>query len=111
MIKAFFFKNNNHYCSFKIEGHSGYASKGDDIVCAAVSSAVDMTIGAIKNVVKQQCEVEINSAKALVNFKLTRNSAQQDVVASSFIEALYLHIANISKSFPKNVTVRVQDNS
>lgn len=38
MIKAVFYKYKNGYIGFEISGHSGYAKRGKDIVCASVSA-------------------------------------------------------------------------
>ena len=35
---------------FAVEGHSGYAEAGSDIVCAAISAAVGLTEGPINEV-------------------------------------------------------------
>lgn len=40
MIHAVFEKRNGRLCGVSITGHAGYADAGGDIVCAAVSSAV-----------------------------------------------------------------------
>lgn len=131
MIKALFFKKNNFFYSFRIEGHAGYGFDGNDIVCAGVSSAVDMTINAIKNIVKQDCNLEINASKAVVFFSLKdlksnnfetknaqdgehkKNSAEEKidtfVLSSVFMKALHCHLANIAKAFPTNVSVLVSE--
>ncbi|MDN5359974.1 MAG: uncharacterized protein PWQ84_1037 [Thermotogaceae bacterium] len=38
MIKAIFYKCKNSYVGFEISGHSGYAKRGKDIICASVSA-------------------------------------------------------------------------
>ena len=38
MIRAVFYKNKNGFNGFEISGHSGYAKRGEDIVCASVSA-------------------------------------------------------------------------
>lgn len=43
MITAVFSKVGNEIIGFSIKGHSGYAQAGQDIVCAAVSSAAYLT--------------------------------------------------------------------
>ena|SRR6056297_2320230 len=40
MIKAVFYKSKNNYYGFEISGHSGYAERGNDIVCASVSALI-----------------------------------------------------------------------
>ncbi|MFP4461956.1 MAG: ribosomal-processing cysteine protease Prp, partial [Thermotogota bacterium] len=37
MIRAVFYKCKNSFNGFDISGHSGYAKRGKDIVCASVS--------------------------------------------------------------------------
>ncbi|MGN0700357.1 MAG: ribosomal-processing cysteine protease Prp, partial [Oscillospiraceae bacterium] len=39
MLKAVFFRQGERLCGFDISGHAGYGYEGQDIVCAAVSSA------------------------------------------------------------------------
>lgn len=39
MIKAEFYQSQNQFRGFRVAGHAGYAESGQDIVCAAVTSA------------------------------------------------------------------------
>ena len=43
MIRAEFYEKQGHLTGFRFSGHSGYAEAGKDVVCAAVSSAVQLT--------------------------------------------------------------------
>ena len=43
MIRAEFYEKLGHLTGFRFSGHSGYAEAGKDVVCAAVSSAVQLT--------------------------------------------------------------------
>ena len=43
MTHLVFLKRGMHYLVFRCSGHTGYAESGSDIVCAAVSAAVQMT--------------------------------------------------------------------
>ena len=53
MISGKVFKNkNNEITGFSFTGHSGYDGFGKDIVCAAVSSAVQMTILGLCDILK-----------------------------------------------------------
>ena len=47
MIFAEFFIKNSAYVGFKFKGHAGYDDFGNDIVCASVSSAVQLTANTI----------------------------------------------------------------
>ena len=43
MIRAEFYEKKGLLTGFKFSGHSGYAAAGEDVACAAVSSAVQLT--------------------------------------------------------------------
>jgi len=43
MTKLIFFKDGNSFAGFQCKNHSGYAQNGQDIVCSAVSTAVQLT--------------------------------------------------------------------
>jgi len=59
MIKLKLYKDkNDNITGFEVVGHSGFAEKGYDIVCASVSSVVWTTICGLCEVLKIQCEVK-----------------------------------------------------
>lgn len=103
MINAIFYNNNNFYYSFRVEGHSDYNIAGKDIVCAAVSSAVEMTINAIKNVIGEKINLEIDDIRAIVCFELINKDNE---VASLFIKSLCNHLVNISEVYPDNIKIK-----
>lgn len=41
MTNITFYKRDKAYIGFEISGHSGYADKGSDIVCAAISAVTE----------------------------------------------------------------------
>ena len=47
MIQAKILRRNGRTAGFSVSGHAGYADSGKDIVCAAVSSAVQLTANGI----------------------------------------------------------------
>ena len=48
MITVQIFKHENQYKGFSFDGHAGFAKKGKDIVCAAVSMLVINTYNSIE---------------------------------------------------------------
>ena len=48
MTKVTFFKKNGVYYGFKETGHTGFASEGEDILCAAISAMTMLIINAIE---------------------------------------------------------------
>lgn len=106
MINAVFLKDNEFYYAFKISGHADYGFSGNDIICAAVSSAVDMTINSTKNNCKKNYKLDINNSDAVVYLEITK---KDDLLSSIFIKELYNHLVNISEAYPKHLNVTVKN--
>ena len=51
---------------FDSQGHSGYAEAGADIVCAAVSSTIDLVIATINDVLGLAASVKVREEDASV---------------------------------------------
>jgi len=100
MIQVHFFKSGENCLGFSVSGHAGYAPQGEDIACASVTSAVQLTANAIPEVLKLPAEV---SAKDdTVRLKL---DPQADIaVAQPFFEALQLHLELLSQEFEKTIS-------
>lgn len=98
MIKVKFSKSANSYQGFSISGHAGFAEYGEDIVCAGVSSAVQLTINGITEILKINADVQVFENQ--IDFTLPEKAGQE---AQSFIQALELHLAILSEDYPKRI--------
>lgn len=59
MTKVTIHKNRSgDYLGFTCEGHAGYAKRGEDIVCAAISVLVINTINSLEELTKEPMQVE-----------------------------------------------------
>lgn len=98
MIEVQALKEKGHYKSFHIQGHAGYADAGEDIVCAAVSSAVQLTANGITEVLGMKARV---TAKGdTVSLKMDSLPSED---AEAFLKALRLHLEVLAEDYPKNV--------
>lgn len=104
MIRAAFIKSGQELKGFSISGHAGYDEYGKDIACASVTSAVQLTVNAITEVltVKAKLEVEENTIK----LRLPTNS---DARAPVFLEALLLHLNLLAEEFEGALEVKVSE--
>lgn len=59
MTKVYIFKKGELICGYQVKGHSGYAEEGSDIVCSAVSTAAQMTLGGLKEIVNAKPKVVV----------------------------------------------------
>ena len=57
--------------SFEVRGHSGYAQAGEDIVCAAVSSAVNLVNATVNEVLGLAAAVRIDPDNAWLSINDT----------------------------------------
>ncbi len=94
MIKAVFYHSDktNAYTAFIISGHAGEGAYGQDILCAAVSSAVMLVTNSITDFIKAKAVVKTEENK--VGVKLISENA----AASSLIESLENHLRLIDEN-------------
>ena len=78
---------------FTVDGHSGYAESGSDIVCASVSSAVWLTINGIEkqNLAKLSYEERDGFVKCIISDK----SEGADIL----LDSLVMFIAELSGQY------------
>jgi len=94
MIKAQF---GGDFTSFNISGHAGSALRGQDVPCAAVSSAVMLSINVIENLGNGKAKVKKN--------EISFSGKGKDTV--TVVKVLYQHLKAIEEEFPKNIEIEV----
>lgn len=63
MTKVVFKKENGFWSRLEINGHDNYANFGQDIVCAAISTAAIMSINLLERIIPNRFEVFQNDRK------------------------------------------------
>lgn len=101
MINANFFLKDETLFGFSISGHADFDDFGKDIVCASVTSAVQLCINGITECLHIKSNVEV--LKNEINFSLLKSCDNQ--CAITFLKALYLHIDVLSQDYPKNIKI------
>ena len=101
MIRADFYRSGRDISGFRIVGHSGYADSGSDIVCSAVSSAVQFAVNLLDDF---GCRPKVSVGEdAVIDCRIRkadRNSAR-------IADGLRLHLMSVAEEFPDNVKVTV----
>ncbi len=97
MVKASFCIREDS-ASFTVKGHAGFADEGEDIVCAAVSSAVYMTVNTLTEIfgVKDTSSVK----DGYLHFEISGNETARDI-----IKGLKLHVSGLAEEYPDYVKV------
>lgn len=101
MIHAEFRKLNGNYSGFEISGHAGYAGKGEDVVCAAVSSAVQLTVNLLAEF---GCAPEV-SAKDSVRCRVTCELQTGSRIVSRLAE----HLTAVLEEFPETINITISE--
>ena len=70
MTEVIFHTEASRIVGFEAKGHSGYAEEGEDIVCAAVTSAVRLTECTINDVLGLEASVKVREKDASITLKL-----------------------------------------
>jgi hypothetical protein len=97
----FYTNKKGELLGFHCHGHSGYADEGEDIVCAAISSAVYLVINTITDVLHIDAEIEVDSGDSVL-----RISSKNAAVCRDILQGLKLHMLNLEEQYNKFIIVK-----
>ena len=97
MIKVRFHTANDTILGFTLDGHAGAGVRGEDIVCAAVSSAAYMTANTVLEIIGATANVTIRDGYMQV--MLTDKIPDCQDILSGF----QLHLLAMQEQYPKRV--------
>ena len=103
MIRANFFKSQGVLTGFSISGHAGYAESGYDIVCSAVSSAVQLSANLITD--GFHCNADVSAEGD--TFVCRTESADENTAI--VLDMLKTHLEFISEDFPKTIKITTSE--
>ena len=95
MLRAVFYRQNGVLCGFDVTGHAGYGTQGNDVVCAAVSSAVMLVCNAVTDFMGAQALAEVGENS--VSLRVQKHSAQSE----GLLEAMLSHMESIAEEYSK----------
>ncbi len=96
-------------CSFCTSGHSGYAAEGNDIVCAAISSATEFAV----NILEKFCvdlDIKVDEKKASVCCFIVQSSVNEEKrdVIHNVIEVYSGFIKELQENYPEYVELSTE---
>ncbi len=102
MIKAnLFTTRGGSLVGFDISGHSDFAERGQDIVCAAVSSAAFLVANTICEIIKLPAETDADEQGGMY-LRVNRSDASS---CSDVLLGFKLHLQGLEEQYPENLTV------
>ena len=103
MINVKFCKADDVLIAFEAEGHSMSAPKGEDLICAFVSSACLMAANTVTEIIGADADADAEDGYLKLLIKKSANSAQD------ILNGLKLHLTELQKDYPENINVIISE--
>lgn len=109
MTTVTFHSEGDRIVGFDVVGHSGYAEAGSDIVCAAVSSAVNLADAVVNTVLGLSASVKTDPAKAAVFFHLPGGLSDTDeATCQNLLTGMMVYLSELHGEYPEFLEVKAE---
>ena len=110
MITAVLYREGENLTGCRLEGHSGWAESGRDIVCAAASILGCTSVNALESV----CGVipaitEYNEDNGVLAFELPAMTEDENEKAQIVMKTLMQGLKDLAEAYPQNVTFSIKE--
>lgn len=102
MIQAVFEKKNGRFCGFSIMGHAEYADPGMDVVCAAVSSAIQYATVLVTESFEEKEQEKNDGSRITVRLENPETGN-----AYRILDGLWQHLSFISEDYPGTISIKI----
>ena len=104
MTRVEFFKQNGRITGFCCQGHGGYGEAGTDVVCAAVSTAVNFAECTLNDVLGANAKVRVNDEEARVTLTLPASCEDEEAV-QAVLTGMMLTLSALRDEYPDYIEV------
>ena len=106
MTSVIFHTVEDRIIGFDAQGHSGYGEQGEDIVCAAVTSAIRLVECTVNDVMGLCASVKIREKDAKISFRLPGGlSAPAESTCQNLLTGLMVYLTQLHDEYPENIEV------
>ena len=106
MTTVTFHTEGSRIAGFEVQGHSGYAAEGEDIVCAAITSAVRLVDCAINDVLGLEAAVKVREKDAYISLNLPAKLGQTaESTCQTLLTGMMVHFVQLNEEYSENITV------
>ena len=110
MTTVVFRMEDDRITGFEAKGHSGYGSAGEDIVCAAVTSAVRLVEATVNDVLGLAASVKVREQDASISLRLPGGLDEvTESTCQSLMTGLMVYFAQLHDEYPDNIEVLEDD--
>ena len=110
MTRVTFTKGENFvYDRIRTEGHSGYGEEGDDIVCAAISSATELTVNMLEQFsIDIDVEVDEETPSVLVIILDGEENRKKKDIVKNIIEGYKGYLSDLAEAYPEFIEISTE---
>ena len=106
MTTVTFLTEEGRIVGFDSAGHSGYAEEGEDIVCAAITSAIRLVESTVNDVLGLAASVKVNEETTTISFRLPGGLSETDEhTCQNLLTGLMVYFTELRDEFPENIEI------
>jgi len=114
MIKIEIYKDlSGNVFQYLVEGHAGYSTKGNDIVCAAVSMLAQTILIALNEVGKideEDIDYTIDEEKGILNVVIPRDLSKEQLnIVDTIFKTMEVGIKSLIDSYPEYIALKYRE--
>lgn len=102
MTSVKFYLSHDRIVAVDLLGHAGYAEEGEDIVCAAISSSVQLIHALLFDVLGIAVDTVVDDECAHIRLTLPDDRIEEGQAA---LKALYLHMTELEEGYSEFINV------
>lgn len=82
-----------------VTGHSGYAPRGQDIVCAAISTLTETLVASLREISKDKIHCDIRQGEAVIRHEgLTEQG-------KLLVESFFIGASGVANAYPDHIKI------
>ena len=106
MTTVTFLTEDARIIGFDVQGHSGWGESGEDVVCAAITSAVRLVEATVNDVMGLCAAVKVREADASISLRLPGGLANTaESTCQNLLTGLMVYLAQLHDEYPDNIEV------
>ena len=106
MTTVTFLTEDARIIGFDVQGHSGWGESGEDIFCAAITSAVRLVEATVNDVMGLCAAVKVREADASISLRLPGGLANTaESTCQNLLTGLMVYLAQLHDEYPDNIEV------
>ena len=110
MTKVNIFRKDNKIFEVECDGHTNYGEKGEDIVCASLSSIVQTSVLGLLMIAELELDMKRDDERGYLKFTLPEKLGQkQDIQACAILDTMVCGMSDLYESFSDFIELEVKN--